>query len=342
VGRKEGPIFGLFSVPEQLKKEKSMLMLNGTKFGSIFCATGARGFYGEGYPFHRYWRYFGMDWSGTGFSGKTLTLPPRPGNMPLREDGTTPKEFAPRCIWVSFRNGGEMMNAVGLSNFGAEYYLKSGHYHKIQKPFFISFMCMAGDRTGREAELRDFCHLLKQYLPFRVAVALQENFGCPNSGHDLSELQQEICTHVEIAKSILGIPVVINTNALMPTDVLLEAAQVVDGFWIGNTISFRDKATDGKIDWSQYGEVSPIRRRGIGADGGLSSPQCLPLTVNKVWELRESGISLPIVAGNGIRDETDIDVLETAGADAVFVGSLAVVRPRRMRTVVDYARWALS
>lgn len=318
-----------------------MLTLNGIKFGSIFCATGSRGFYGEGYPFHRYWRHLGMDWSDTGFSGKTLTLLHRQGNMPLREDGTTPKEFAPRCIWVSFRNGGEMMNAVALSNFGAEYYLKAGHYDKVRKPFFISFICTAGDRAGREAELRDFCHLLKRYLPFSAPVALQENFGCPNSGHDLSEMQQEICTHVEIAKSILGIPVVINTNALMPTDVFLEAARVVDGFWIGNTIPYGDqRATD--IDWSLYGDMSPIRRRGFDADGGLSSPRCLTLTINKVWELRESGISLPIAAGNGIRDKVDVDTLKIAGADAVFVGSLAVVRPWLMRTVVDYARWALS
>lgn len=308
-----------------------------TWFGEIFCATGARGFYGEGYPFHRYWKYLGMDWSLTGFSGKTLTLLPRKGNLPLREDGVTPKEFAPPCIWVNFRNGGEMMNAVGLSNFGAEFYLKSGKYYDIRMPFFISFMCMATDAAGREAELRDFCVMLKRYLPFRAPVALQENFGCPNSGHDLSVLQREICVHAEIVKSLVGIPIVINTNALMPTEVFKEAARVADGFWIGNTIPYRAEATRGVIDWSRFGDTSPIRRRGIGADGGLSSSECLPFTAHKVMELRDSGVFAPIVAGNGIRNEMDVNILKAAGADAVFVGSLAVVRPQRMRRVIRYA-----
>ncbi len=315
-----------------------MLILDGEKYGSVFCATGARGFYGEGYPFHRYWKYLGMDWRGTGFSGKTLTLLPRrgkafgeDGNMPLREDGTTPKEFAPKCIWVDFMRG-EMANAVGLSNFGAAFYLRSGAYYSITQPFFISFMAVAGDASGREAELRDFCALLRPYLPFRASVALQINFGCPNSGHDLAEFKDEICTQTETAKSMLGIPVVINCNALMPTSVLVEVSRVADGLWVGNTIPFF--GTD-QIDWSPYGKVSPIRRRGVAADGGLSSPACLPLTIQKVWELRESGVSIPIVAGNGIRTETDIDVLSLA--DAVFIGSLAVVRPHHMSRIIDHA-----
>jgi len=78
-----------------------------------------------------------MDWSQTGFSGKTLTLLSCQGNMPLESDGVTPEERFPRCIVVGFGNNGWMLNAVGLSNFGAEFYLKSGEYHKIQKPFFF-------------------------------------------------------------------------------------------------------------------------------------------------------------------------------------------------------------
>ena len=31
-------------------------------FGPIFCAVGTRGFFGERYPFHEYWRCAGMTW----------------------------------------------------------------------------------------------------------------------------------------------------------------------------------------------------------------------------------------------------------------------------------------
>lgn len=286
-----------------------------------------------------------MCWDGTGFSGKTLTLSAKPGFMPLRDDGTTPKELLPRCIWTNLLYGGEMMNAVGLSNFGADFYFRSGYYRLIQDPFFISFslLCPAEDRSGRLAELRAFCTLLKRYLPFGSMVMLQLNFGCPNSGHNLSDFWQEICTLVALAKSVLNIPIFINTNALMPTSVFLDVARAgdVDGLWIGNTIPFREPSTLEKIDWSRFGEVSPIRRRGIEADGGLSSPQCLPLTIEKVQELRDSGVHLPIVAGNGIRTQEDVDALQGAGADAVFIGSLAIVRPYRMRSIIAYAHHRL-
>lgn len=316
-----------------------MLELAGVPFGSIFCATGARGFYGEGYPFHKYWKRAGMMWDGTSFSGKTLTLLPRKGNMPLKEDGVTPIELVPKCIWASFRNDGEMLNAVGLSNKGAKFYLSTGNYHKLDKPFFISFMCLAEDAAGREEELRDFCMMLRSYMPFKTSVALQMNFGCPNSGHNLTEFYSEICKLLEIAKSLLGIPVVANTNALMPTSVLLEVSRMADALWIGNTIPFREPSTIGRIDWSRFGSVSPIRRRGIEGDGGLSSPACLPFTLEKIQELRDSGVHIPIVGGNGIRTVEDISDLDRVGADAVFIGSIAVVRPHRMKEIIDWARF---
>lgn len=319
-----------------------MLTIKSINFGHIFCATGARGFYGEGYPFHRLWKYAGMNWDNTGFAGKTLTLLPRrgqefgeEGNMPLQNDGVTPKELVPRCIWTSFRHNGEMINAVSLSSFGAEFYLRTGNYHRIGNPFFISFMPLAKDASGRESELHDFCKILKSYLPFRAPVALQINCGCPNSGHDLNEFYAEICMLVEIAGALLGIPIVINCNALMPTAVLIEVSRIADALWIGNSIPFNDVATHGYIDWSRYGNTSPIRRRGFNADGGLSSPVCLPFTIRKIRELRDSGVSVPIVGGNGIRNKYDLGQLDAVGCDAVFIGSLAVVRPHRMKMIVD-------
>ena len=315
-----------------------------TAFGPIFCAVGARGFFGEGYPFHPYWRYAGMTWKRTGFAGKTLTLEPRrgkkfdeEGNMPLRDDGLTPEELFPRSIWVDFKNGGRMINAVGLSNFGADFYLRTGRYHSINEPFFLSFMPVAKDPSGREAELKAFCQLLARYLPFRAPVALQINFGCPNTGHDPSEFYTEICTLIETAKSLLGIPIVANTNALMPTAILIETARIADALWIGNTIPFGDKGAGRYIDWSRFGKISPIRKRGLPADGGLSGPECLPLTLEKVRDLRNSGVTVPIVGGNGIRTIEDLKKLHRAGCGGVFVGSLGVVKPWRMGGIIRAA-----
>lgn len=85
--------------------------------GRVFCAPGARGFYGEGYPFHRTSRRFGMTWDRTGFAAKTTTVEKRAGNLPLKDDGVTPRELIPRCIVVKWLSG-HVLNAVGLSGPG--------------------------------------------------------------------------------------------------------------------------------------------------------------------------------------------------------------------------------
>lgn len=311
-------------------------------FGNVFNAPGTFGFYGEGYPFHRLWKHIGLTSDGLSFAGKTLTLKETPGNMPLKNDGVTPKEWMPKCIWVDFI-AGRMMNAVGLSNSGARFYLGSGLYYKLSTPFFLSFAPVAKDQAGREVETRSFCHILKSHFPFRAPVALQINFGCPNTGHDLAEFYGEICTLVEIAKGILGIPVFVNTNALMPTKVLLEVARVADGLWIANTIPWKDTP---EIDWKAIGEISPVRKRldpknlkpESKIDGGLSGPDCLAITIGKVRILSQNcGVKIPIIGGNGIRTDPDIYELKAAGCAGIALGSVAIVRPRRMKRLISVA-----
>lgn len=322
-----------------------MLIVKGEKCGTIFCATGALGFYGEGYPFHSLppWAKASKLLRQMGFSGKTMTLEPRrgkkygeAGNMPLKEDGVTPEEFLPRCIYTNFITG-EMINAVGLTNWSLEFYLQLGQFKKRKDPYFISVMLMSATAAEREAELREICRLLKKYLPPGTLVILQINFGCPNSGHDLHEFYDEICRLVELAKSLVDIPVFTNTNALMPTKVLVEVGRIADGLWIGNTIPFGDPTVGGHFHWERFGKESPLRRRGINADGGLSGPACLPLTIDKVHQLRDSGVHVPIVGGNGIRTTQDVTDLKRAGCNAVFVGSVVVVRPHRVEAIKSHA-----
>ena len=319
-----------------------MITLNNTEYPVTYCATGARGFLKEGYPFHKVWQHFGMIWEGTGFSGKTMTLDSRLGNMPLKADGTTPEELFPACIKVDFfRHGGEMMNAVGLSNFGLEFYLKQGMYQKLTEPFFISIHLEAEDIAGQEAELQCICDLIKMFGPYK-AMAIQINYGCPNSDQDPSSFYETICNHVSIVKAELQMPVFVNCNALMPSDVLAEVARVADGLWVGNTIPWRDPETIDLIDWDSIGVTSPIKARGIDADGGLSSHQCLQFTIRKVAELRDNGVNKPIIAGNGIRTMDDIHSLKQVGANGCFVGSIGVVRPRGMREVTSYSNHIFS
>lgn len=319
-----------------------MLTLRGIKYGSTFCAVGARGFAGEGYPFHKLWRFLGMTWKGTSFAGKTMTLNDRKGNMPLKSDGMTPVEFFPRCIWGSLKNGGEMVNQVGLSNFGVKFYLQREVFNNLKAPFMVSVMLMEQTKDARKRELFAILHLLNERMPSRVAWALQINFACPNTDHDLAALQSEMAELVAFARELSpSVPIVVNVNSLMPTRILVEVSKEADALWIGNAIPFGDPASS--VNWKRFAPtangkpVSPLTLRNENWVGGLSSPDCFYDTEQKVGNVRRAGVKIPIVAGNGIRTKEHLLRLQLAGANAAFIGSLGTVRPWRMRSIIEHS-----
>lgn len=316
-----------------------MLTLRGTDFGNIFCAPGARGFFGEGYPYHRLARMLGMTWRRTGFVSKTIVYPPRAGNMPFRQDMLTPKErLVPRSIVVK-PGSGHVLNAVGLSGPGAEWALRTGRWQKRTDPFMISFMSVAADPEERLAETKLFVELLGRHLrEFKAPFAVQANRACPNTGHPPDEFYAETDEMLDLLGG-LGIPVVVNYNPTVPGEVMRATAdhEACDALWIGNTIPWGDT----RINWEAIfgGLESPLARRDlpVPGGGGLSGPSCLPHTIERVIEARHLGVTKPIVAGNGIQRSSDVRTLRRAGADAVAIGVVAMVRPWRMRSIISAA-----
>ncbi len=327
-------------------KGNELLTLRGKNYGSVFCAPGALGFFGEGYPYHKMAKYFGMSWRGTGFVSKTITYPAREGNMPLQSDRLTPVErLMPRCIVVKPFSG-HVLNAVGLSGPGAEWALGTGRWQQRIDPFMISFMSVAGSADERLAETQKFVELLKGQLPyFRGKPAIQANRACPNSGHLPDDFYEETTEMLNLLGE-LDIPVVVNFNPTVPVDVMQATAahDVCDALWIANTIPWGDP----RIDWEKIfgSNESPLAARDlqVAGGGGLSGPACLPWTAETVKSARKAGITKPIVAGNGIQRARDVEWLrnpEAINADAVAIGCVGMVRPWRMRNIIKTSSFLL-
>ncbi|HSH31044.1 MAG TPA: hypothetical protein VK963_00020, partial [Candidatus Saccharimonadales bacterium] len=125
-----------------------------------------------------------------------------------------------------------------------------------------------------------------------------------------------------------------NFNPTVPTNVMVQTAAhpACDGLWIANTIPW---GTAG-IDWTGLfgSHQSPLAKYGFG-NGGLSGPACLAFTINRVVSARDAGIAKPIVAGNGIQSADDVRRVRQAGADAVALGVIGIVRPWRMRSTIQ-------
>lgn len=304
---------------------------------NVFCATGARGSFGEGYWYHFFLKFLGLSWRQTNFTAKTMTIYPHKGNLPLAENGISPKELLPRCIVLHLQSG-HIVNAVGLAGLGARFLLRQGSWQKLTQPFVLSFMAVSKTHQERRKEYETFVRIFKQNSgEFKAPFVLQVDYGCPNVGLSLDDLYDEIVDSLKILSG-LGVPLVPNFSPLVPASLLLELEKtgLCTGFWIANTIPYDH---DG-LGESIFGQkCSPLLKRGFPSAGGISGPRCLRYTLKTVADARAIGVTLPIVAGNGIRTPKDVQSLKNAGANGIPIGSVAMFPQTvwRMRDIINTA-----
>ena len=156
--------------------------LRGIDFGHVLDASGVRGWFGEGHPFHR-WIPFGLSFAGSTFVAKTTTLEPRDPNGALAGDGLTTRVLRQPCVRVDWRRG-VALNALGLPGPGLEALLATGRWQRRTEPFFLSHAAVAETAEGRLDEVHRFVRILRAALPdFAAPVGLQVNFSCPNVPH---------------------------------------------------------------------------------------------------------------------------------------------------------------
>ncbi|MEK7519865.1 MAG: hypothetical protein AAB581_01280 [Patescibacteria group bacterium] len=316
------------------------MKLRGIDFGPVWTASGTLGFYGEGYPYqHLLYKTLGWcDFRGVTLVAKTVTLEPRKGNMRLNKDGSLPLwPLVPACIVVRPRHMAAL-NAVGLSNCGAAAHIGDGRWQDMEKPYALSFMSVAETREERMNELRKFVELVLTHLlpSLRVPICLQLNYSCPNTGHAVAELAQEVAEALSIAAS-LNIPLMPKFNILLPVEVVQRISEhpACDAICVSNTIPWG--ALPEQIDWKKiFGtDKSPLAHLG---GGGLSGkPVFWPLWRWLVHLMQEGGITKKIHAGGGILEPRGVYELSQVHVDSVFLGSVSFLRPDQVRPIIDYA-----
>lgn len=122
----------------------------------------------------------------------------------------------------------------------------------------------------------------------------------------------------------------------MPIEPLLKLQEhpVFDGVCITNTVKF-GKLPD-RIPWRfifPFSKESPLKHIG---GGGLSGRFLFPLVEEFVVELRRLGFKKHINAGGGILSWRDARRLMHAGANSVFIGSVTMLRPWRVQSIIEY------
>ena len=87
-------------------------------------------------------------------------------------------------------------------------------------------------------------------------------------------------------------------------------------------------------------ESSPLAKYG---GGGISGRPLRALVCEWILRLRYAGFTKPINGGGGILSPEDAEHYRQAGASSIFLGSVAVLRPWRVRGIIRRAnelRWS--
>ncbi len=313
------------------------MTLRGTYFGRVLNASGAQGFFQEGYAYHDWFEAIpGFGFENTTFVAKTTTLLQRDGNMPLKDDGITPTEFKPKCIIVKpFK--GVVLNAVGLSGPGFKFLLDDGRWQRRQSPFLLSFMSIGETIEERLDQYKQASTLLSGYrCGFQSPFGWELNFSCPNVKANYDDLINEIGRSLVIAGRV-GVPLVVKINALVPPKDALRIAEydLCDALCVSNTIPWGQLPE--QIKWKKIfgSDTSPLAHLG---GGGLSGKPLLKIVSRWIREARQAGLTKPIIGGGGILSPDDAVTMINAGADAISLGSIAILRPWKMAQTIQTAR----
>lgn len=308
-----------------------------------FIASGGMNFWGQGWWWHLllfFIRPFGFNAKGACVIGKTTTLDPRKDNMPLT-DNYQPREFFPRCIIIK-RGEDSVLNAVGLSGPGAAELFRHPGWKKVKLPFVYSFMATGGDSKERLEEARNFVTVMKNRAPIRGnGVALEVNVSCPNTGHNTCEFMGEVLYILravnDLKKAGIVSAIFLKVNVLMPIEIILDVQKsgLCDAVDCSNTIPWG--ALYERIPWVEiFGSTeSPLAEFG---GGGLSGKYLLPIVAEWIRTARDKGVFMPIIAGGGILKPEDVLVMKQAGANAISIGSVLMLRPWNVEPIIEEAK----
>lgn len=315
-------------------------LIHNVDFGPIWGMSGFLNFYGEGWPYHKLLKMIGISFKSLTFVSKTVTLFPRSGNMPLKEN-LMPVELMPKSIYINLWQK-YALNAVSLSGPGAEEILSSKRLQQQVKPFQLSFMSVADSEKERLGEFDEFIKiLLREYPNYNAPLGLQLNVTCPNVGHDNPQLK-EILKMLDMCDPLVtrGIAIILKINVEMPIEniIIFGEHKNCHAICTSNTINYG--ALPDKINWKKLlPKGSPLLKRNLNIQtpGGLSGAPLLPLVIEQIKLLRKAGFTKHINGGGGILYKKDVEKIIEAGADSISIGSVAFLNPLAIPGIIKRA-----
>ncbi len=237
---------------------------------------------------------------------KTITRLPQQGNPQPRINETA--------------TGTGMINRIGLQNVGVEKLISDmlPFLRQLEIPVIVSI----GGET-----IEDYQYVIQQLNETIEIVGYEINVSCPNVKDGLAfgqdaKMVAKLVAVLRKATSMLLI-VKLTPNVTYIAEIARAAVESgANALSLINTIKAREKI-----------HLGP--HKGEWIIGGLSGPCILPIALQKIAEVAQAGLNVPLIGMGGIVDaQNALDFIE-AGADAVAVGTGTFAGPKTMEEVIE-------
>jgi dihydroorotate dehydrogenase (NAD+) catalytic subunit len=263
---------------------------------------------------------------------RTLTVEPREGHFTTRDDYRLPELPGLLRRYRSVLRGtdGGWLNAFGWCNVGIDAYLRDYYPRTRDQRVIISLGGFSA------AEFGTLVDKVNAAVPPGDIAAVEFNVSCHNVNFDFSTILGAVLAEA-VPRS--NHPVILKLSP--DHDYLRNAEQAaragVSALTAINTVKALRLDPRTGTPWlaNRY--------------GGLSGRAIKPIGLRVVAELRDAGVTLPIIATGGVRTVDDCREYFWAGADAVSLGSaswlasypgyaLAPLHALRVRRVLNAIR----
>ena len=266
---------------------------NGHAF-EYMTASGALGFDGKGWLWEQPWRWIGL-LDPTLFTSitKTLTLQPKKGNL---------RWYNPfRCVRLI---SGGVINAVGLSNPGVDYWCK-----KIGPSVNSTKIPLVASIFGEPEELAEMARILNGFN----LVGLEINTSCPNTETCVLQDTARVIASCEAVKTNSRLPLILKVSVTHDvSQIVKEVKNLVEAISINS------------VPWTI---VFPNRRSPleIFGGGGVSGKTAQPFTWGLAQKLTQL-TTIPIIWPS-VWDFNDLEKVRILGAKAISFGSIHLHLP---------------
>jgi len=295
------------------------MKIKGIEF-NVNAASGALGWFGEGYWYHKIYGFI----------------------FPSFKKTMADLNFVTKTI---------VLNAVSLSGPGFVPLLASGKLQKIKRGALgISFMPVGRTIEEMLFETRSFRDKLIETINrghyyfkeiFQSPIWVQVNQSCSNtirSDGQILAYMKDILGMLQPLRKTQIIVLDLKVNFLIPNEVIADICKsdLCDVITISNTIKFGNEESD--IPWKSlfwWRTSSPLAKFG---GGGLSGKPLFEAVCNKIICLRNHGIKIPIKVSGGIFSVSNVKLLKACGASAIEFATVISLRPWRISRIVKEAR----